>query len=148
MTKIGVVLDNSSVTSVIHPKDLLRTVTIVPNTGERNFKRAGTSGHHIENNGTAKTALRASPDSPPIACEWSATDVHRPLHAVVKVTGTVQQLKADVLFCAGQAVVVPAGTVDRVLKSVKPMLQYDRKGGLIVAELTVSAGFPLPGAAR
>ena len=147
-TKIAVVLDSGSVTSVIHPKDLPKTVTIVPNVNGRHFKGAGTAGHHIENYGTAKTSLRASPDSPDIACEWSAADVHRPLHAVVKVTGTVEQPKADVLFCAGKAVVVPAGTVDRVLKTVKPLLQYDRKGDLFIAELTVSAGFPGPGAAR
>ena len=147
-TQIGVVLDSGSVTNVIHPKDLQRTVTIVPNVGGRHFKGAGTAGHRIENYGTAKTALRASPDAPAIACEWSAADVHRPLHAVVKVTGTVEQPKADVLFCAGKAVVVPAGTVDRVLQTVKPMLQYDRKLDLFIAELTVSAGFPGPGATR
>ena len=102
----------------------------------------------IENYGTAKTALRASPDALAIACEWSAADVHRPLHAVVKVTGTVEQPKADVLFCAGKAVVVPTSTRDRVLQTVKPMLQYDRKVDLFTAELTVSAGFPGQGAAR
>ena len=148
VTQIAVVLDSGSVTSVIHPKDLPRTVAIVPNVNGRHFKGAGTAGHHIENYGTAKTSLRASPDSPDIACEWSAADVHRPLHAVVKVTGTVEQPKADVLFCAGTAVVVPAGTVDRVLKTVKPLLQYDRNGDLFIAELTVSSGFPGPGATR
>ena len=147
-TKIDVVLDSGSVTSVIHPKDLSRTVAIVLNIGGRHFKGAGTAGHHIENYGTAKTALRTSPDAVTIACEWSAADVHRALHAVVKVTGTVEQPKADVSFCAGKAVVVPAGTVDKVLQTVKPKLQYDKKGDLFIAELTVSAGFPLQGAAR
>ena len=84
-------------------------MTIVQNVGGRYFKGAGTAGHHIENYGTAKTTLRASPDAPAIACDWSAADVHRPLHTVVKVTGIVEQPKADILFCAGKAVVVPAG---------------------------------------
>ena len=109
---------------------------------------AGIAGHHIENYGTAKTTQRASPDAPDIACDWCAADVHRPLHAVVKVSGTVEQPKADVLFCAGKAVVVPAGTVDRVLQTVKAMLQYDRQGDLVIAELTASVGFPGPGATR
>ena len=47
-TKIDVVLDSGSVTSVIHPKDLPRTVAIVPNIGGRHFKGAGIAGHHIE----------------------------------------------------------------------------------------------------
>ena len=137
-----------SVTSVIHPKDLPSTVAIVPNIGFRHFEGAGTAGHHNENYGTAQTSLRASLNSLAIACDWSAADVHRPLHAVVKVTGIVEQPKADVLFCAGKAVVVPAGTVDRVPKTVQPMLQYDKKWDLFFAELTVSAGFPGPGATR
>ena len=123
VTKIGVVLDSGSVTSVIHPTDLPRTVTIVPNVGGRHFKGAGTAGHHIENYGTAKTTLRASPDAPAIACDWFAADVHRPVHAVVKVTGIVEQPKADVLFFACKVVVVLVGAVDRVLQTVKPMLQ-------------------------
>ena len=106
------------------------------------------AGYHIENYGTAKTALRASPDAPAIACEWSAADVHRPLHAVVKVTGSVERPRADVFVCVGKAIIVPAGTVDKVLQTVKPMLQYHRKGDLFIAELTVSAGFPGPGATR
>ena len=66
----------------------------------------------------------------------------------MKVTGTGEQPKADVLFCAGKADFVPAGAVDRVLQSVKPMLQYDRKRDVFIAELIVFAGFPRPGAAR
>ena len=38
VTKIGVVLDSSFATNVIHPKDLPRTATIVLNIGGRHFK--------------------------------------------------------------------------------------------------------------
>ena len=141
VTRIGVVLDSGSGTSVIHPK---QSVTIVPNVGGRHVKGAGAAGHHMENYGMAKTALRASPDAPAIAREWSAADVHRPLHGIVTVTRIVEQFKANVLLCAGKAVVVPAGSVDRVFQNVKPMRQYDRKGDLFTAELTVS----VPGATR
>ena len=128
MTKIGVVLYSGSVTSVVHRKDFAKTVTIVLNVIVKHFKGAAIAGHRVENYGTAKTTLHASPDSLPIACDWSAADVHRSLHAEVKGTGTVEQPKADVLFYAGKAVVVSAGAVDRVLQTVKPMLQYDKKG--------------------
>ena len=83
-----------------------------------------------------------------IDCERSAAELHWPLHAVLKITCTVEQPKADVVFCAGKAVVLPGGTVDRVLESVKPMLQYDGKIDFFTAELTVSALFHRPGAAR
>ena len=51
VTKIGVVLDSGSVTSDIHPKELPRTMTIVPNIGGRHFKGGGTAGHYNENCG-------------------------------------------------------------------------------------------------
>ena len=64
----------------------------------------------------------------------------------MKITGTIEHPKQDILFCAGKCVVVPAGTVDRVLRAgVKPSLQYDRKGDLFVAKLTMSS-FARPGA--
>ena len=68
----------------------------------------------------------------------------RPLHAVVKVTGTVEEPKQEVLFTAGKAVVVPAGVVEQVLKTVKPLMQYDREGDLYIAKLTMSC-FPRQG---
>ena len=61
---------------------------------------------------------------------------------MVKVTGNVEQPKVNVLLCVGKAVVVPAGTIDKVLQSVMPRLEYDRKVDLFIAELTVSEGFP------
>ena len=42
------------------------------------------------------------------------------------------------LFTAGKAVVVPSGIVDRILKTFKPVMQYDSKGDLYIAKLTVS----------
>ena len=38
------------------------------------------------------------------------------------------------MFCAGKAVVVLAGAVDKVLQSVKPMFQYDRTEHLFRAD--------------
>ena len=39
---------------------------------------------------------------------------------------------------AGKCVVVPPGIVDRVLQFVKPLMQYDRKGGLHVAKMKLT----------
>ena len=65
-------------------------------------------------------------------------EVVRLLHAVSKITGTVEAPKHDVLFTAGRAVVVPHGVVKNLLKKEKPLIQYDREGGLFVAKKTVS----------
>ena len=65
-------------------------------------------------------------------------EVVRPLHAVCKITGTVEEPKHEVLFTAGRAVVVPHGIIENLLKTEKLLMQYDRKGGLFVTKMTVS----------
>ena len=77
-------------------------------------------------------------------CKWKLADVVRPLHAVVKITGTKEEPKQDVLFTAGRAVVVPAGVVEQILKTVRPLMQYNREGDLYIAKLTMSS-FPRQG---
>ena len=89
----------------------------------RHFKGAGASGSHITNFGSARTRLKDDQTGRVAECKWSLADVARPLHSAVKITGTIEHPKQDILFCAGKCVVVPAGTVDRVLKAgVKPSL--------------------------
>ena len=71
-------------------------------------------------------------------CAWSVAEVVRPLHAVCKITGTVEEPKHDVLFTAGRAVVVPHGIIENPLKTEKPFTQYDRKGIIFMIKMTVS----------
>ena len=71
-------------------------------------------------------------------CGWSVAEVARPLHAVCKLTGTVEEPKHEVLFTAGRAVVVPHGIVENLLKTEKFLMQYNRKGCLFVSKMTVS----------
>ena len=52
--------------------------------------------------------------------------------------------KYDVLFNNEKAVVVPPGIVNEILKKTKPVAQYDREGGLYIAEVTLS-GFTRQG---
>ena len=56
-----------------------------------------------------------------------------------KITGTLEAPKHDVLFTAGRAVIVPHGIVENLLKTEKPLMQYDRKECLFVSKMTVSA---------
>ncbi len=65
-------------------------------------------------------------------------EVARPLHSVSKIAGPVEAPKQDVLFCASKCVVVPPGIVDRILQHVKPLMTYERRGGLYVADLELS----------
>ena len=67
-------------------------------------------------------------------CGWSVAEVVRPLHAVCKITGTVEEPKHEVFFTAGRAVVVPYGIVEDLLANVKHLMQW----GLFVAKMTVS----------
>ena len=47
----------------------------------------------------------------------------------------VEITRQDVLFNAGKCVVVPPGIVDKILEHVEPLMQYERKGGLYVADI-------------
>ena len=47
--------------------------------------------------------------------------------------------KQDILFNNKRCVVVPAGTVDKILKSVAAVLEYHREGNLYTAEVAMSA---------
>ena len=140
--EIKVALDSGAVDSVIHPDELPPSVVCSPNTTGRHF--TGANNSHIENYGSAETMLQDPQTKTRSGCRWKLADVVRPLHAVCKITGTTQEPKQDVLFTAGKAVVVPAGVVERVLKTIKPLMQYNREGDLYIAKLTMS-GFPRQG---
>ncbi len=134
---ISVAVDSGSVENVIHPDELPSGVVGEPNTTNRHF--VGANNSRIENFGHCTTHLTGKASRTPVQCGWTLADVSRPLHAVCKLTGTVDKPKQDVLFNAGKCVVVPPGIVDGILKTVKPLMQYDRKGELYVAEMTMSS---------
>ena len=133
---IEVAIDSGSVVNVANRRHLPANAVVLPNTSGRHFNGANAS--HIENYGTCFTRLQDKKTNVRVDCDWSVGEVVRPLHAVCKLTGTVDTPKHDVLFTAGRAVVVPHGHVEDLLKRVKPLMQYDRKGDLFVAKLTMS----------
>ena len=51
----------------------------------------------------------------------------------------IEKPKQDVLFNAAKCVVVPPGVVDLILKTIKPLMQYDREGNLWSADMKVSS---------
>ena len=134
--ELEVALDSGSVAHVANPSHLPANAVVIPNETGRHFQGANES--HIENYGTCRTRLQDQKTHVVADCGWSVAEVARPLHAVCKLTGTVEEPKHDVLFTAGRAVVVPHGIVENLLKKEKPLMQYDRKGGLFVAKMTVS----------
>ena len=97
----------------------------------------GANNSKIENSGSCTTTLK-TPSGSEAECGWTLAEVSRPLHSVSKMCGPVEAPKHDVLFNAARCVVVPAGVVERVLQHVAPLMQYDRRGGLYIAEFEVS----------
>ncbi len=142
--KITVAVDSGAVENVIDKEDLPGSVHVMGNTTGRHF--VGASGEHIENYGSCDTTLASKHGQ--VACEWKVADVPRPLHSISKMTGPADGPGThDVLFTNQHAVVVPPGIVDKIMEHVKPLVQYDRQGGLYVAEMTMS-GFARPGQGR
>ena len=135
--KMWVAMDSGSVDNVVHPDDLPADVRIIPNAaGTKHFKGANDS--HIERFGTIETVLQQD-GMAPIRSDWVGADVTRALHSVSKVCGKPAAPKQDVLFNAEKCYVVPPGVVAKIMETIKAVAEYDRLGGLYVAEMTVSS---------
>ena len=77
-----------------------------------------------------------SPREGPMACKYQVADVARALSSVSRTTGPADgPVVYDVLFNNRLGVVVPAGIVDKILEKIKPIMQYDRRGGLYLLRL-------------
>ena len=142
-TRITVAADTGAVRNVINPKDLPRGAE--PN-GVITTHFVGASDEHIENYGEVDTMLSGSGlNDQTVACNWCAADVSKALHSISETTGPFDGPGThDVLFNNRLGVVVPLGIVNMILKRIKPLLTYDRRGGLYCADLEVSS-FPRPG---
>ena len=138
--RVSVAADSGAVTHVISPGQLpagVRPDGVVT----RHF--VGASDEHIEAYGACDTVLGTKNGR--IACKWQVAEVARALHSVSETTGPEDGPGThDVLFNNKVGVVVPAGIVNLILTKIKPILQYERRGGLYCADVTVS-GFARPG---
>jgi hypothetical protein len=107
---------------------------------ERHF--GGANDAHIEAYGGCDTMM--STREGPMACKYQVADVARTLHSVSRTTCPADGPgNFDVIFNNRLGAVVPAGIVDKILEKIKPILQYDRRGGLYCAEVKLSS-FPRP----
>ena len=144
-TRVTVAADTGAVRNVINPKDLPRGVQA---NGVITTHFVGASDEHIENYGEADTVLTGGGMENPVSCNWCVANVSRALHSISETTGPFDGPGThDVLFNNRLGVVMPPGIVNLILKKIKPLLQYDRRGGLYCAEIEVS-GFTRQGQGR
>ena len=135
---IRAAMDSGSVASVINPEHLPAGVNIKPNTSGRHFTGAGV-GSTIKKHGSCITACKGKVGVP-FGCKWQAADVARPLQSVSDTCGPCDGPGVhDVLFNNRKCYVVPPGLVNEIMTRVKPVVEYDRVGGLYLADLTLSS---------
>ena len=104
------------------------------------------SGGDIQKYGKVTTMMENEDGK--VGCAWTACDVVRPLHSVSKVCGPEDGPGVqDFMFNNRIGVVMPPGLVDLILKHVKPVAKYPRRGGLYVGDFEMSS-FTRQGPAR
>jgi hypothetical protein len=141
--RIGVALDSGATDNVIDPDDLPEGVELTGPIGEP-FKDA--SGGDIKKFGKCVTLLQN--EDTKVGCGWTACAVTRPLQSVTKIAGPeIGPGVQDVMFNNRIGVVMPPGLLNMLLKHIKPVAKYPRRGNLYVGDFEVSS-FPRPGPAR
>ena len=123
-------LDSGAVEHVASPDDIPAGVMVEQPDDLRDFVGAG--GHNIKHYGKAKIMMEQE-DGKELIGTVQVADVVRPLHSVSRIADT----KKEILFTADEAVVVPAGTLSKLLKELDVVARYPRKGGLYVSRMKV-----------
>ncbi len=133
---VKVAMDSGSVANVIGPDELPCDVKVEENNNDSHF--VGANNSRIEKFGTCVTHMQGAHGA--VGCKWQVANVTRPLHSVSTITGPYDGPgKQDVLFNNRRCVVVPPGVVDRILKEVNAVAEYERQGNLYLAEMTLSS---------
>ena len=73
-----------------------------------------------------------------VGCKWKVADVTRALHSGCQISGTTENPRQDVLMNAGGVYVVQPGVVQKMMKNLKPVMEYKREENLFLAELTMT----------
>ena len=141
--RVGVAADSGASDNVIGLDDL--PAGVKP-TGPPGKPFSNASGGDIQKYGKVTTMMENEHGK--VGCAWTACDVVRPLHSVSKVCGPedgpgVQDFMSNNRI----GVVMPPGLVDLILKHVKPVAKYPRRGGLYVGDFEMSS-FTRQGPAR
>ena len=133
--RVRVAIDSGAVANVINPESLPGDAVPVPHPNDEHFINA--QGGHIQRYGKCLTKMTGKRGA--VTCDWEVCDVARALHSVSTVCGPVEAPKQDVLFNAGHCYVVPAGVVERIMKEVNAVAEYERSGNLYIADMTLSS---------
>jgi hypothetical protein len=125
--------DTGAAACCLHPDDLPRGAVPCGNKDDKHFTGAG--GEHIENYGKCDVMLNGK-----LLLATNVCEVTRSLHSISQIAGPEDGPGVhDVIFTNKKGVVLPAGLLDEILRKHKPILEYDRKGGLYVAEVKLSS---------
>ena len=140
---MGVAADSGASDSVIGLDDL--PAGVVPQ-GPPGKPFSNASGGDIKKYGKVATLMEN--DDGKLGCHWTACDVTRPLHSVSATCGPEDGPGVqDFMFNNKIGVVMPPGLVNLIMKHVKPVARYPRRGGLYVGEFEMSS-FPRQGQGR
>jgi hypothetical protein len=141
--RIKVAFDTGAVANAMSPDDVPSNATMARNTTGKNF--VGPSGETILNHGSCDTMLIGQHGK--VGCKWKVADVTRPFHSGTQVTGPIDKPRQDVLINAGAVYVVEPCVVAKMVKSLKPVMEYKREGNLYLAEMAMT-GFTRQGPAE
>jgi len=141
--RVGVAVDSGASDNVIGLDDL--PAGVVPE-GPVGPPFSNASGGDIKKFGKVVTMMESADGK--VGCGWTACAVTRPLHSVSKIAGPEEGPGIqDVMFNNRIGVVMPPGLVDLLLKHIKPVARYPRRGGLYVGDFEMSS-FPRQGLSR
>ena len=142
-TTAAVALDSGASANVIGLEDLPEGVEPTGPVGKP-FKNA--SDGDIKKFGQCDLLMKNKDTK--VGGRWTACEVFRPLQSVSVTTGPEDGPgEQDVLFNNRLGVVMPPGLVNMILKHIKPIATYPRRGGLYVCDYELSS-FPRQGQAR
>jgi hypothetical protein len=141
--EVDVAADSGASDNVIPPEDL--PAGVEP-TGPPGKPFTNASGGDIVKYGKCSTMLTDGESK--FGVGWTACGVTRPLQSVSKTCGPIDEpCRQDFLFNNKIGVVMPPGIVDMILKHIKPVAKYPRRGGLYVGKFKMSS-FPRQGPER
>ena len=133
--RVGVAVDSGATANVIGLDDLPKGC--VPE-GPVGAPFSNASGGDIKKYGKVKTLMTSADGQ--VGCGWTAAAVTRPLHSVSTIAGPEDGPGLqDVMFDNTIGVVMPPGLVKLLLKHIRPIARYPRRGGLYVGDFEMSS---------
>ena len=108
---------------------------VTPCGNEEDNHYNGAGGEHAENYGKCDVLVNGQ-----LLLNTNVCVVSRALHSISQIAGPEGGPGVhDVIFTNKKGIVLPAGLLDEILKKHKPVLEYDRRGGLYVTDIKLSS---------